>query len=81
MAKNVLNEIKQKAKAKLDAYKAQKDEEKAIQFNVIVKILDVKDAFSKIDAELMINILTDIYDDRQTAINVYKKVLDETIKN
>ena len=76
----MIDKIKQKATDMLEMYKKNKDEKMIKHFTIINKILSNEDAFNKLDAEIIINILNDIIGDKNKAVDVYKQIQYSNLK-
>ena len=76
----MIDKIKQKATDMLEMYKKNKDEKMIKHFTIINRILSNEDAFNKLDAEIIINILNDIIGDKNKAVDTYKQIQYSNLK-
>lgn len=71
----MIEELKHKANQKLEEYRVNKNEKMVKRLTLAIKILSNENAFKKLDAEIMINVLSDIVGDKNKAIKIYKKII------
>ncbi len=73
-----LKEIRQKVLEKLKYYKSINDDDNLEKFMLIYDILCQDDALIKLDYQVAINILNDIYMDNEVAKKVYAEIVNQT---